>query len=39
MLLINSTAIVLLVINHIEILPLNTHLFNNRDVTKNFDIR
>ena len=36
--LINSIAIVLLVINHIDILPLNNHLFNNRDIIKTFDI-
>ena len=37
--LINSIPIVLLVINHIEILlPLNNHLFNNRDIIKDFDI-
>ena len=36
--LINSIPSVLLVINHIEILPLNTYLFNKRDIIKNFDI-
>ena len=36
--LINNIEVVLLVINHIEILPLNNHLFNNRDIIKNFDI-
>ena len=36
--LINSIPIVLLVINHIEILPLNNHLFHNRDIIKEFDI-
>ena len=34
----NSIPIVLLVMNHTEILPLNNHLFNNRDIIKNFDI-
>ena len=38
LLLINSIPSALLVINHIEILPLNNHLFNNRDFLKNFDI-
>ena len=36
--LINSIAFVLSVINHIDILPLNNHLFNNRDIIKTFDI-
>ena len=36
--LINSIPTVLFVINHIEILPLNNHLFNDRDIIKNFDI-
>ena len=36
--LINSIPIVLLVKNHIEILPLNNHLFHNRDIIKDFDI-
>ena len=36
--LINSTSIVLLVINHIESLPLNNHLFDKRDIIKVFDI-
>ena len=34
---INSIPIVLLAINHIQILPLNNHLFNNIDIIKNFD--
>ena len=29
---------VLLVINHIEMLPLNNNLFNERDIIKVFDI-
>ena len=33
--LINSIPIALLVINHIVILPLNNHLFNDRDIIKN----
>ena len=37
-LLINSIPIVLLVINHIEILLLNNHFFNKRNIVKNFDI-
>ena len=36
--LINSIPIVLFVINHIKILPLNNHLFNKKDITKIFDI-
>ena len=34
----NSIQIVLLVINHIEILPLNNHLFNERDIIKIFEM-
>ena len=36
--LINNIPIVLLVINHIEILLLNNHLFKNRDIIIIFDI-
>ena len=36
--LLNGIPIVLLVINHIEILSLYNHLFNNRDIIKNFDV-